>query len=436
MFNTSVLIITALIAAAVVFAAPAISRRGPTEGTPYQFEDLDSIGDVLKRAKGNGKTVHIVYVHGMRADSSGASKEFIRALTESPYLQGIAPVAGAREPQWTKDDPEKRRIYYAGEPLVGDPTEWKKAWVRSSPFIIRTTFEDKANSFRVIVEELNWWPLLMGLRCRALVGPDSGLSGPAKKFIKTCKRNDDIADGDPYYPWLRDSDIGTPPIGRSATANRYVKHNIINWGFADAVIAVGPMRHYLRGAMDWAAGRATKQAADERIFIAESLGSFVAMDAARDEGPTRALVRKTHHFYFLANQFALLELARIEGIPDSPEGLGEKRLDQPEGGQKSALGSPLSVLELAGSDPKTQELMERPAQVVAVSDPSDVLTFLVPDLCPNTAVSNIQARFSGGPLLADPLRAHRGGIEGPFRIWKHLLKEHKGNRTDCPKTPG
>lgn len=410
------------LAATLFVAGQALAHRGPTPGEPRRFEELRSIGDVLNTASKAGRTVHIVYVHGMRADSSDASRFLRQALAASPQLKGFKQTSGQREVLWSKQDVAPAEIRHAGKPLA-PAAVWSAAWERSKAFVIRTEFSN-GPGFRVIVDEVNWWPLLMGLRCQALVGPDASLSGPRKRQIELCAKDVNGANGaaDPYFPWIDPTKIPPrPPLGKGAFANRWAKQEVMNWGLADAVIALGPMRHYLRRAMDMAAARAIDDisAADESILIAESLGSFVAMDAAgTGRGPTLDLVRRTRHFYFLANQFALLELARIKGLPKS-EGFVAGNDEAP---------SPLQTLvENAGKDSQSQSLMEMPTQIVAISDPSDALTFLVPSFeDEGIAVSNVQMRFSGGPfgILAHPIKAHRGAIEGRRRMWNYLLRPH------------
>ena len=68
----------------------------------------------------------------------------------------------------------------------------------------------------------------------------------------------------------------------------------------------------------------------------------------------------------------------------------------------------------------------QPAQIVAVSDPSDMLSWHMPGMC-YADVANLYWRFSGGPLnlLANPLKAHTGGVTSK-RLWK-LLLEPTGN---------
>ena len=419
---SSTLVIAALALAALLSATAAQASRGPTPGDPVRFDRLVSIGDVLQDAQAHRRTVHILYVHGMRADSSGASSAFLDVLAASDLVGTLVRQPATRFRLWEPRADEQPPIEFAGSPLTDG--DWEKAWRRSIPFVSRTVFASD-EGYRVVVDEVNWWPLLMGLRCRALVGPDAGLSGPSDQ-LALCRQDQELGDtADPYFPWL--GKIGAPPIGRGSFANRWVKQNIINWGVGDAVIAAGPMRYYLRKAMD-AAARASLDGSPQaqRILIAESLGSFVAMDAARDrDSATRKLVEETRHFYFLANQLALLEMARVRKVPFSPELPGQGAADgKAEGFAGEAdEGSLASIFREAGSRAGAEGLVgPRPAQIVAISDPSDALTYLVPPL-PGVCVSNIQWRFSGGPfgIWANPLKAHRGGITGK-RAWTLLLK--------------
>lgn len=418
----------ALVGAAVAVAASAAARPGPTSGEPSKFADLRSIGDVVAQAKSGQRPVHIVYLHGMRAEQSGASDFMIAALLASPMLKDFA----KGKPTRTKlaIDARPAGASYAGNSLWQcDPedqqchADWDEAWDRSTPFVVRTELAGPTGNFKVIVHEVNWWPLLLGLKCRQLVAPDAFLSGAASKQIEICARDWSDPAKDRYFPWLsadraRELLDRRPPLGRGALANRYIKQSILNWGMADAIITLGPMGHYVRQAINDAASRVTTEAPDmaEHILVAESLGGFVAMDAARELPKALELVERTRHFYFLANQFGLLELGRIKGLAGTTPTLVPH----------SSNSSPLEILaKHAGTKAARVGLVDvAPTQIVAISDPSDMLTYRVPEM-KGIAVSNVQWRFSGGPfnLWAHPLNAHRGGIETP-RVWRWLLKRH------------
>ena len=70
------------------------------------------------------------------------------------------------------------------------------------------------------------------------------------------------------------------------------------------------MRTYLNQTVEEAIGQFDNTNARERAIVTESLGSFVVLDALRGK-QTRGFVEKASNLTFFANQFALLELARI-----------------------------------------------------------------------------------------------------------------------------
>ena len=63
-----------------------------------------------------------------------------------------------------------------------------------------------------------------------------------------------------------------------------------------------------------------------------------------------------------------------------------------------------------------------PREILAISDPSDALTFRMPPIA-GVKVSNVYVRFvSGAPgVVADPIKAHSGPPKDP-RFWKILLE--------------
>ena len=409
------------------------ARVRPVEAGPQYLKDMQSIGDVIQ---GAGSEVHIFYIHGMRADRSGASKSLIETLRNSKLLPRATVGTSKYEPLPLGDRPAAT---YAGQPvwacLGGDQQcnlrgREDLAWNRSQPFTLTTTIEGAGR--KVIVTEVNWWPLLMALKCRFLAVPDSLLSGPHKDQLRLCSKDQQGSFGpdgkfnDPYFDWLSGAEAERiikrgAVAGSAAKGNGWVKRNIFNWGLADAVISLGPMRQYIRAAIDNAAAKAPKSGT--QIMVTESLGSFVVMDASREPN-IRSMIGQTRHFYFLANQFALLELGRIEGLKDGA-GPAASPVDDASGSALRSFQEAVRLSNIRGV---------RPAQVVAVSDPSDMLSWHMPGIC-DIDVINLYWRFSGGPLnlLANPLKAHQGGVASK-RLWKLLLKR-TGNSAQGPKLP-
>ena len=421
------------------------ARVRPVEAGPQYLKDMRSIGDVISSS--GSSEVHIFYVHGMRADASGASQPLIKTLLKSDLLKDARESPSKYEPLPVGDRPAAAT--YAGTPIWSClPNDEhcnlsgreEVSWARSQPFTRTTRIEGAGRT--VVVTEVNWWPLLMALKCRFLTAPDSLLSGPHKKQLLRCSTNQEGDDEhDPYFDWISRSEAHRivkrgALAGSAAKANGWVKRNIFNWGLADAVITLGPMRQFVRAAIDKAAAKAPPTAT--QIVVTESLGSFVVMDASREQN-VRSLIQKTRDFYFLANQFALLELARIEGLEGDPD-QASKSIAGVEGAadQESKLADETAISPLRSFQEvilsSSQLAAPRPAQIVAVSDPSDMLSWHVPAFC-DIDVANLYWRFSGGPLnlLANPLKAHTGGVTSE-RLWKLLLKT-TGNNEDAPQAP-
>jgi hypothetical protein len=196
------------------------------------------------------------------------------------------------------------------------------------------------------------------------------------------------------------------------------------------VIALGPMRRFIRAAMNesFVDVQASGPANAERIVVSESLGSFAVLDAMKDPHPgVRSFLERTADLYFFANQFALLELARLDGIgAEGAVGAEEAAIEEaPE--ERSVLGvlEELGPVRLAANAleafPAGVEPVE-PRQVIAFSDPSDMLSWRVPKLA-GVKVINLYAATSGGPfpLFANPVKAHRGAITSR-RVWRLLLQ--------------
>lgn len=437
----------------VQIAATARAGGRMIEGGPDPLAGTRSIGDLIEAAQ--GAPVHLFYVHGMRAERPGASKELREAVAR--HLGGTISAAatsyvelGPRPDAWVG----LRQVWASPE-----------EWAASRPFVDR--YEIKGPRGTMVVHEINWWPLLFPLKCRFLLLPEHELSGSDRDHLKLCARSDGV-----YHPWitageLRNALTTRPRSGGGVLGNSVLKRQILNWGLSDAVIAVGPMRHYIRQAMNGAFARAEEEAAGhEHVVVAESLGSFVVLDAYGDgegageragegegagagagkaqgragqKGAVAAVLDQTHNLYFFANQFALLELGRIRIVPPPPGGSGEQGISAArDGGQAAeqapAPVSPLDALKSWGAGPAARvpaaaeppapaAAAARPRQVIALSDPSDMLTYRVPALSAGVRVVNLYVRNTAGflGLVADPVKAHRGHLKNP-RVWDLLLK--------------
>ncbi|MGI8839541.1 MAG: hypothetical protein ACR2F8_01950 [Caulobacteraceae bacterium] len=366
-----------------------------------------SLGDLIDQTQ--ERPVHILFVHGMRADGAGLAR---------PFMEGLCRYGPVRCPAGAVAPPAAQRHYIdlgirpsaevTGSPVWRNEAEWRA----SRPFVDRYLIE-RDGAPPVIVDEVNWWPLLMPFRCRALVGPESRLSGVDKAHLDLCR------------PWLTAAEYaaamkGPRVSGGGAWANAALKRQIMNWGLADAVIALGPMRTLIRRAIDEAFGFAAAfdgrgAAGQEFVVVAESLGSFVVLDAAghADAPRAREVVAATSDLYFFANQFALLELGRVSGLPTA----AQPDLARPAFAAPAPEISPFAVLSKWSTGPAIRPELAaspQPRQVIAFSDPSDMLTYDVPPL-PGAIVVNVYDRneFDWFGLIADPIAAHSGHSRNP-----------------------
>jgi hypothetical protein len=337
-----------LLIVAFGFASAASARNRIIEAVPGSLRGTRSLGDLIEAA--GTDSVHILFVHGMRAvkpgESAGLRAELLRRYGGSEEKEDSWHVnLGVTPPNaWVGTS----RIWSENLDLA------RVEWAASSPFVDRYTLA-LDNGATVIVDEVNWWPILFPIKCRQLLVPEHHLSGKDKGHLILCSRNDR-----PFYPWIspeeRDHLLATRPrSGGGAFANRRVKQEIMNWGLSDAVIALGPMRLYLVEAMRQAFEHAEDKAKDasERAVISASLGSFVVLDAYRGSAHVQAYLRETDNLYFFANQFALLELARIEF---RAAGAAPAVTMEDAAGTRNAASapSPLTALEDWASQPSAQ----------------------------------------------------------------------------------
>ena len=186
---------------------------------------------------------------------------------------------------------------------------------------------------------------------------------------------------------------------RGARTNRDLKSGLMDWGFSDAVLAMGPLRLYV---LDGIRQLILKSQGDSRtvgvadptrpsvdqeyIIVCHSLGSYLifsALDINQTTTKTTTVQQSGNRFdqvlehtsmvFFFANQLRLLELASLDGPTDRNlathlESWGKLRCDY----LKSKPGPSQGC---------------RPPRITALNDPSDLLTWTVPNL-PGVEVKN------------------------------------------------
>jgi hypothetical protein len=393
---------------------------------PEAAKQVRTIGQLIAATR--DKPVHIIFVHGIRADGPGTAQSFMQGLCR--HAPVIGPTSGGfvrtvRHPlgvgPWSQD-----------AKVVGQ-TIWDsdKAWEGSLPFVDRYVFE-RAGAPPVVVDEVNWWPLLFPLKGVFAVLPEAQLAGPDKDHLQLLMR-----DTAPYFGWVseeqyREAMEGPRRSGGGALINRILKQQLLDWGLADAVIALGPMRRLFRlamdGAFDFAAGFDGRDVhGQEFVVVSESLGSFVVLDAASnahgDAPRAHEVVSRTSDLWFLANQFGLLELARIEGLSAHPQA---DALLAANAAPPVKEPSPMQILRdwaAQAGDGGGSLAAPRTRQVVAFSDPSDILTFGVPNLPSGAVVLNVYDRneINWFGLFVNPIAAH-GGHSANERVLKFLFR--------------
>src|SRR5258708_829596 len=212
-------------------------------------------------------------------------------------------------------------------------------------------------------------------------------------------------------------DQSWPKSPKAALFNQYLKNSVVDWGFSDAVLGVGSLHDLFKEAMQQLFVKAASFNADgsksnnwqedkdqQFVLITHSLGSYLALstlDLDHAPGPLLSLPAEatpnsaalyifahTSLIYFFANQIPLLELGNIRLPPDSSGDGQESRKTVPGskfgeylGRWRTARSAQLKNSVAAGCPSNTQ--------IIAWSDPSDLLTYTVPRL-DHVLVANLE----------------------------------------------
>jgi len=409
-------------------------------GSGADVTKAQSVGDAVMREDqaNHAQAIHVVYIHGINQVGPGDSlllrKGICKYLGECnvTYLGRSYATGG---PFGIDEHPP--RLTYMGVPVWTNQEEWNA----SSPFIDHYKIVGHAH-VPIFLDEYNWWPLVYALKCKWLVPNDALLAGPAKHWIDVCSPSSGNQP-DPDHPgrYLAYGWIGSPEASQlkhthrhAALANRALKSGLMDWGIGDAVMALGPMqeiltagiRQLLRNTMAAAgvdfATMNPAVAGPEFFVVTHSLGSYLALAAidsdwlgpenpdlaafamsAEDRRTVDYFSAHTTGFYFLANQLRLLELAGLSATPQSSN--SSSPLPEP------THTKPTSITHWA--DVRTAFLHSNASaapepQIIAWSDPNDLLSWDVPDM-EGVTVINLHVRNSGfkiAPLIVSPTSAH------------------------------
>jgi len=375
---------------AVLFLVCSIAVAANAQANSQQSESqptaqTSSLLDALHRA--GQKPLHIFYVHGMSAEGAGASADFQNNLCK--HLRGCRP-AGKPVREYAdygsfQPNAPAPPLNYLGESIWRDSREWSA----SDPFVDHYVLSRDPDG-PVIVHEINWWPLVFPLKCRKIMAGEANLAGPSKHYLELCSKS--VEDPDhpgrfQRYAWISSEEVAKlmAKPSRGALLNRSLKSSLMDWGFSDALMAVGPLRKFLQeGILDlifksvrfqpngqpsdiWEQAGAE---APEYVIISHSLGSYLVLSLldiveVQTKAPlqprphaARHVFERTSLIYFLANQVPLLELAGLSG-------------------GREAFHDYQSWI-IHWRDLRLSPKIE--PQIIAWSDPSDLLSFYIPEI--------------------------------------------------------
>jgi hypothetical protein len=383
-----------------------------------------SLGEQLRHPQ--GREIRIFYIHGIGSD--GPKDRDSRALRKSicEYLKDCTTPEGTAIGEWDYADRDKFQLDAPVPPLeYMDNPIWKsqEEWQAAAPYAVHFQLA-RSNAPTLYVDELNWWPLTCSLKCRQLIAGDASFVAPNKARIDTCsprEPNPGVPRRFKSYDWISTDEAARlrQLPARGAKLNRQLKSDLMDWSFSDAVMALGPLRLYVLDGirqliLKSLADTSTASQADatgaranqEFIIVSHSLGSYLifsALDmdqmtaktatAEQTRNDLQEILKHTSLVVFFANQLRLLEFGGLDGpsernIATHLEDWSKVRCEY----LKSLPGA-------------LQEC--KPPRIVALNDPSDLLTWTVPALgdieVENYSVRN-STRWLG--LFENPTSAH------------------------------
>jgi hypothetical protein len=446
-----------LTSVAVFASLSAFTSHAQTAAQRTALASTVSIGDALHQQdqkvsatpQGNGAKaitlpntpppVHLLYVHGMNQtgpDDSAELRNTLCRLYKACATPGQKPETIYAEGPFSLTAAPPT-LTYLDRPIWSSPEEWHA----SAPFIHRFHIFRNGRA-HIVLDEINWYPLVYPLKCKFLLPGDARLTGSLKNFANVClaSKNPDGNTGRFLtYPWPADPAIFATDLStqHAPAINHSLKLGVMDWGFGDAVIALGPMSEILTAAirqllLQSMRGLAADDATDDIpvFFVTHSLGSYLAL-AAIDTDSLGALTPQlnqfqisppqaaaadffTQHttgFYFLANQIGLLSLARLVEPAQSVQSAPSNATPIAPPGPVPPVSALTHYANLRQSyinrHPESAGNARNP-QIIAWSADDDLLSWYVPNI-PNLTVINLPARNSSFRLpgiLAWPTSVH------------------------------
>ena len=189
-------IIFMLLAIILIAASPASSQVAPaaesqTSQAAVEAQQATSLAGALKLA-GKNNPVHILYIHGIGAIGSGDSIPLQQSIcADARKVLGTECVGGAKNgPVRTGRQYAEHGIFarsnetptglakeVAGERYMGHPiwSSWDQ-WHDSAPFVDHYRISLR-NDQTILVDELNWWPLVLAVKCKFMMPDVTELAG-------------------------------------------------------------------------------------------------------------------------------------------------------------------------------------------------------------------------------------------------------------------
>jgi hypothetical protein len=420
-----------------IFGGSAAQAKVTAE-TQDALKALTSIGDALDSP--DHHPVHILYVHGIAQVGAGDSALLRTSICTklnlcSPGDWQNAGVEFADKGEFA-DGVQPPPLDYIGSPLWNSPDEWHA----SAPFVVHWVVHLRNHPSALILDEINWWPVVLSLKCRRIVAAEVRVSGPPRYLLQVCsQKSAQEPDGaGRFFPWI-DADQAAKLLAvkpRGALVNRTLKDSLVDWGLSDVLLTTGPLGGILRDGIRQLMAKsaafepnlgatANPGAAQERynwraqlerapvldqefIGVTHSLGAYLLFNTlttetadatdpqlaaaesqrvAAENSAMQYIFGRMSLIYLLANQLQMLEITNLEvAQADSTVAMKSRGLAPPPPPPTNPAANFRSLVDhwqelqadFQSALHPNDEAARQKLQVVAWNDPSDVLTWRVP----------------------------------------------------------
>ena len=417
-----------------IFLCGISAQAKVTADTKDAVSQLTSIGDALDAA--GRHPVHVLYVHGINEVGAGDSALLRESICTklklcAPSDWKKAGVEFADKGEFA-DNVQPPGLDYLASPIWNNAEEWHAA----APFVVHWVVHLRHHPAVLVVDELNWWPVALAIKCRRIVANEAAVAGASRELLQVCSEQSaqDPDKSGRFFAWISPEQAKKLAAIRphSVLINRSLKNGLVDWGLSDVLLSVGPMGGILRDGLrqlmaksaafdpntasaegsgaeeryDWRGQLHGKNVMDQEfVGVTHSLGSYLyfntlsvdsskpgqtAAEIARqaaEKDAVQYIFERTSMVYFFANQLQMLEITNLETAPQvaantvKSRGLdpapaisitpAENFRDLVHDWQQMQASFQLAL------HPQDETGREK-IQVVAWSDPSDVITWRVP----------------------------------------------------------